>query len=332
MRDALNHETKAMSFLSSKEVTVPAWRKRPDNEIVDPTGQEATAWVDVSIRALVQEKMLPLKQLMQYAVQEKRGQYPLKTSQGHRVVSGDFVPFVMTNMGSLDKAAHQFLRKLRKKSRKRTDHLMDVLVVQHAKWIARRLQRSLGHFNTPVSERPTRPRQQFSTAKQPSRGRLQTLHDGIRNPSTRRSSVQRPSRRGRPPKESLAADGGSAVGLGRELSLSFEQEMEAEADAQEDYRMLRAREAGNLHSVSVMLHRGGSAQRSSAAVFANPLPPLPSPLPIGVGESASTTSGSDPLQSEVLSKVNSNFGAVQDVAQPDAQLADQYFAQPESSP
>ena len=332
MRDALNHETKAMSFLSSKEVTVPAWRKRPDNEIVDPTGQEATAWVDVSIRALVQEKMLPLKQLMQYAVQEKRGQYPLKTSQGHRVVSGDFVPFVMTNMGSLDKAAHQFLRKLRKKSRKRTDHLMDVLVVQHAKWIARRLQRSLGHFNTPVSERPTRPRQQFSTAKQPSRGRLQTLHDGIRNPSTSRSSVQRPSRRGRPPKASLAVDGGSAVDLGRELSLSFEQELDAEADAQEDYRMLRAREAGNLHSVSVMLHRGGSAQRSSAAEFANPLPPLPSPLPIGVGESALTTSGSDPLQSEVPSKVNSNSGAVQDVAQPAAELADQYFAQPESSP
>ena len=48
--------------------------------------------------------------------------------------------------------------------------------------------------------------------------------------------------------------------------------------------------------------------------------------------SASKTSGSDPLQSEVLSNVNSNFGAVQDVAQPDAQLADQYFAQPESSP
>ena len=102
---------------------------------------KATSWVDVSIRALVQEKMLPLKQIMQYAVQEKRGMFPLKDSQGHRVVSGDFVPFVMTNMGSLDKAAHQFLRKLRKKSRQRTDHLMDVLVVQHAKWIARRLQR-----------------------------------------------------------------------------------------------------------------------------------------------------------------------------------------------
>ena len=115
MRDALNHAAKAMSFLSSKEVTVPAWRKRPDNELVDPTGQEATAWVDVSIRALVQEKMLPLKQIVQYAVQEKRGMFPLKNSQGHRVVSGDFVPFVMTNMGSLDKAAHQFLRKLQRR-------------------------------------------------------------------------------------------------------------------------------------------------------------------------------------------------------------------------
>ena len=50
---------------------------------------------------------------------------------------------------------------------------------------------------------------------------------------------------------------------------------------------------------------------------------------IGVGESASTTSGSYPLQSKVHSIVNSNFGALQDVEQPAAQLADQSFAQPE---
>ena len=108
MRDAINHETKAMSFLSSKEVTGPAWRMRPDNEIVDPPGQEATAWIDVSIPTLVQRKMVPLKQLMQHAVQEKRCQFLLKNSQGHSVVSGDFVPLVMTNMGSLEKAAHNF--------------------------------------------------------------------------------------------------------------------------------------------------------------------------------------------------------------------------------
>ena len=223
MRDAINRAAKAVSFLSSKEATVPAWRKRPNNEIVDPTVQEATSWVDVSIRAMVQEKMLPLKQIVQYAVQEKHGMFPLKNSQGHRVVSGDFVPFVMTNMGSLDKAAHQFLRKLRKKSRQRTDHLMDVLVVQHAKWIARRLQRCLGHFNKPASERPPRPRKQFSTAKQPSRGRLQTLHDGIRNPTAKR--------RGRPPKTRPAPGGASSVVFGDELSQAFEQEMATDADA-----------------------------------------------------------------------------------------------------
>ena len=149
--------------------------------------------------------------------------FPLKNSQGHRIVSGDFVPFVMTNMGSLDKAAHQFLRKLRKKSRQRTDHLMDVLVVQHAKWIARRLQRCLGHFNKPASERPPRPRKQFSTAKQPSRGRLQTLHDGIRNPTAKR--------RGRPPKTRPAPGGASSVVFGDELSQAFEQEMATDADA-----------------------------------------------------------------------------------------------------
>ena len=164
----------------------------------------------------------------------------------------------------------------------------------------------------------------------PSRGRLQTLHDGIRNPSTSRASVKR--RPGRPPKTSLAAGGESAIDIGSELSLSFEQEMAVDADAQEDFRMLRGREAEDIHNVTVALHRGGSAQRSSAAEFVNPPLALPSPLPIGAGESASTPSGSDPLQSEVHSKVNSNSGAVQDVAQPAAQLADQYFAQPESSP
>ena len=146
-------------------------------------------------------------------------------------------------------------------------------------------------------------------------------------------SVKR--RPGRPPKTSLAAGGESAVDTGRELSVSFEQEMDADADAQEDFRMLRGREAEDIHSVTVALHRGGSAQPSSVAEVTHPFHPLPSPLPngvIGIRESASTPSGSYPLQSEVHSIVNSNFGALQDVAQPAAQLAAQSFAQPETSP
>ena len=115
----------------------------------------------------------------------------------------------------------------------------------------------------------------FSNRKQPFRGRFQTVHDGIRNPSASRASVKR--RSGRPPKTSVAAGRESAVDPGRELSLSFEQEVNADADAQEDYRTLRAREAENIHSVKIFVHRGGSAQQSSAAEVANPLHPLPSP-------------------------------------------------------
>jgi len=142
-------------------------------------------------------------------------------------------------------------------------------------------------------------------------------------------------RLGRPPKKSLAPGGESAVDVdvGRELSLSLEQEVDADADAQADYRTLRARGAENIHSVKVV-EGGGSAPQTSVAEVAHPFHPLPSPLPngvIGVGESASTTSGGYPLQSEVHSIVNSNFGALQDVAQPAAQLADQSFAQPEPS-
>ena len=95
---------------------------------------------------------------------------------------------------------------------------------------------------------------------------------------------------------------------------------------------LRAGDEERLHSAPVVLHGGVSAQLSAAAEFVNLPLALPSPLPIGAGESASTPSGSDPLQSEeVHSVVNSNFGAAQEVAQPAAQFADQSFAQPETS-
>ena len=63
----------------------------------------------------------------------------------------------------------------------------------------------------------------FSTAKQPSRGRLQTLHDGIRNPTAKR--------RGRPPKTRPATGGASSVVFGDDLSQALEKEMETDADA-----------------------------------------------------------------------------------------------------
>ena len=242
-----------MGFFSSKEVPVAAWRKRPDNEIVDPSGAEATSWVDVSIRALVQESMLPLETLLKNAVRDKRRECPVKDAEGRHVVQGDFVPFVMSNMGSLDSEAHKFLRKLRKKDSKRTEHLMDVLVVQHAKWIARRLRRSLGFYNQPLGQRPAQPKQQFSPAKTPLRGRLQKLHAGLLVPPSNHAAAasSQSGRRGKTAaraakgtvgcqsKLDVAANAVQADSLGAELSQHFEQELDADADARADYQYVR---------------------------------------------------------------------------------------------
>ena len=79
------------------------------------------------------------------------------------------------------------------------------------------------NFDTTLNSRGIPAKFQFSTAKQPSRGRLQTLHDGIRNPTAKR--------RGRPPKTRPAPGGASSVVFGDELSQAFEKEMETEAEA-----------------------------------------------------------------------------------------------------
>ena len=111
--------------------------------------------------------------------------------------------------------------------------------MEHAKWISRRLQRSLGFFNVPASQLPSRPRTQISSATFPSCGRLQKLHVAIRNPSAGRASVKRTSLPGRTPNTNIAADAGSAYTHGREFSLSFEHGMDADAEAQDDYHTLR---------------------------------------------------------------------------------------------
>ena len=73
------------------------------------------------------------------------------------------------------------------------------------------------------------------------------------------------------------------------------------------------------HIIPVLLRSEGRAQTFSSAEFAHPLSPRPSPLPVGVGESASMPSGINPLQPEVHSNIHSNFAVVQDVAKPTAQ-------------
>ena len=180
---------------------------------MDIAGDDPTTWLDVTVRALVQESVLPLEQLTKNATQEKRRAYPVKNAEGRHVVQGNFIPFVMSSMGSLGKDGHKFLKQLRKKNSRGTDHLMDVLVVQHAKWIAKRLNRSLGHYNQPFANVSSRKHKTFPKEKNPKRGRLLKFHDGVREPSSSRgpaTTSQRP-RRSKPAAAKAAPGAASAA-------------------------------------------------------------------------------------------------------------------------
>ena len=212
-RDVIDKGVKSMGYIAQKEVPVAQWKHRADNEIVDIAGDDTTTWLDVTVRALVQESLLPLEQLTKNATQEKRRAYPVKNAEGRHVVQGNFIPFVMSSMGSLGKDGHKFLKQLRKKNSKGTDHLMDVLVVQHAKWIAKRLNRSLGHYNQPFANVSSRKHKTFPKEKNPKRGRLLKFHEGVREPASARgpaTTSQRP-RRSKPAAAKAAPGAASAA-------------------------------------------------------------------------------------------------------------------------
>ena len=56
-------------------------------------------------------------------------------------------------MGNIDKRAHGFLQRMKKRDPVKANKLMDVISVQHAKWIAKRLRRCLGFHNQPLTGR-----------------------------------------------------------------------------------------------------------------------------------------------------------------------------------
>ena len=103
--------------------------------------------------------------------------------------------------------------------------------------------------------------------------------------------------------------------------MSFEQEMDEDAEYQGDYRALRARNEESIHSIPVVLHGEGRAQPLSAPEIVHSFFPRTTPLPIGVGGSTSMPSGINPLQSETHSNIHSNYAAVEDVAKPAVQPA-----------
>ena len=90
---------------------------------------------------------------------------------------------------------------------------MDVLVIQYAKWIAKRLNRSLGHYNQPFANVSSRKHKTFPKEKNPKRGRLLKFHEGVREPASARgpaTTFQRP-RRSKPAAAKAAPGAASAA-------------------------------------------------------------------------------------------------------------------------
>ena len=133
----------AFGFIASKEVVVAPWFKKPDVELIDPSGELLTIYLDVTLPALHQEAIACRDEVYQAARKAKEAAYPRKDSSG-RLLSENFcVPFILTSMGGLCKEGHDFLRICKKRNKSATLRLLDVLVTQHAKWTARRIRRAL---------------------------------------------------------------------------------------------------------------------------------------------------------------------------------------------
>ena len=142
-RDILSTMGNAFGFVTSKEVVVAPWFKKPDVELFDASGELLTIYLDVTLPALHQEAITSREEIYENARQVKAKAYPRKDSSG-RLLSENFcVPFILTSMGGLCDEGHDFLRLCRKRNKGATMHLLDVLVTQHAKWTAKRVRRGL---------------------------------------------------------------------------------------------------------------------------------------------------------------------------------------------
>ena len=135
--------SQAFGFISHKEVVVAPWTKKPDVEIIDPSGEFLNIYLDITLPALHQNASKTQDSVYKTARTAKTKQYPHKDHQGRLINTSVCVPFIITSMGGLCKEGHEFLRICRKKDVEKTQHMIDVLITQHAKWTARRIKRSL---------------------------------------------------------------------------------------------------------------------------------------------------------------------------------------------
>ena len=133
----------AFGFVTSKEVVVAPWFKKPDVEFLDASGELLTIYLDVTLPALHQEAITSREEIYENARQLKAKSYPRKDSAGRLLNESFCLPFILTSMGGLCEEGHDFLRLCKKRNKGATLHLLDVLVTQHAKWTAKRVRRGL---------------------------------------------------------------------------------------------------------------------------------------------------------------------------------------------
>ena len=142
-RDTLSTMGNAFGFVTSKEVVVAPWFKKPDVEFLDASGELLTIYLDVTLPALHQEAITSREDVYENARQLKAKAYPRKDSAGRLQNENFCLPFILTSMGGLCEEGHDFLRLCKKRNKAATLHMLDVLVTQHAKWTAKRVRRGL---------------------------------------------------------------------------------------------------------------------------------------------------------------------------------------------
>ena len=105
-RDILSTMGNAFGFVTSKEVVVAPWFKKPDVELFDASGELLTIYLDVTLPALHQEAVTSREQVYEKARQAKAKAYPRKDSSGRLLNESFCIPFILSSMGGLCDEGH----------------------------------------------------------------------------------------------------------------------------------------------------------------------------------------------------------------------------------
>ena len=94
-RDILDSMGQAFRFITSTEVVISPWQKKPDVQLVDPSGELLTILLDVTLPALFQDSADSRKDVYNGARKAKANAYPHKDSEGRRINPRPCLPFIL---------------------------------------------------------------------------------------------------------------------------------------------------------------------------------------------------------------------------------------------